>query len=187
MNTLEKVVFDNFTLINMVLRPSSDSNLALAYMALKRFDLCTCEASNEELRRILTSDKLDPYIRKETRLYLVSFVRHYSTQVDLTGEDLRTISPSCKDRRDNLFLALARKAGAGIIISGDEHLLAMNPWNGIRIMTATQFVKETPRTRTKAANPLRIGWLLAHGLPLVLIGLALILFLLVVGSWVPHP
>jgi putative PIN family toxin of toxin-antitoxin system len=149
MNEPMKVVFDNSVLVSAVLRPSSDSATALCLVAAHRAIFYTCEAGNEELRRIVNSDKLDEYLRRETRVFLAKYVRDYSLRVDLTDEDFRSVSPQCQDIRDNLFLALAKKAGAKVIVSGDEHLLAMNPWNGIRIIMASQFVSEEKLARSQ--------------------------------------
>ena len=46
----------------------------------------------------------------------------------------------CKDPKDSRFLALALDSKSGCIISGDEHLLAMNPWRGIEIVAPGAFL-----------------------------------------------
>ncbi len=52
----------------------------------------------------------------------------------------------CRDGKDNryleLALALALAAGATAIVSGDEDLLALNPWRGIQVLRSAQFLNE---------------------------------------------
>jgi len=51
----------------------------------------------------------------------------------------------CRDPRDYIFLALALAAEAAVIVSSDEDLLTLDPWNDIRILTPAQFL-ETRRS-----------------------------------------
>jgi putative PIN family toxin of toxin-antitoxin system len=46
----------------------------------------------------------------------------------------------CRDRKDNKFLELAVSAGATCIITGDKDLLVLNPFKGILILTAADFL-----------------------------------------------
>jgi putative PIN family toxin of toxin-antitoxin system len=48
----------------------------------------------------------------------------------------------CRDAKDNCYLELALAAGAVAIVSGDEDLLVLHPWRGIRILRPAQFVVE---------------------------------------------
>lgn len=40
----------------------------------------------------------------------------------------------CRDAKDNRYLELALAAQASVIVSGDDDLLVLDPWRGIRIM-----------------------------------------------------
>jgi uncharacterized protein len=49
----------------------------------------------------------------------------------------------CADKKDNKFLSIAVAANADILVSGDgKHLLSMNPFRGIRIIKAADFLNE---------------------------------------------
>jgi len=48
---------------------------------------------------------------------------------------------ACEDKDDNKVLEVAVCANANFIISGDKHLLKMNEFEGIRIVTAHQFIE----------------------------------------------
>jgi putative PIN family toxin of toxin-antitoxin system len=46
----------------------------------------------------------------------------------------------CRDARDDKFLDLAFDGNAGMIVTGDDDLLVLNPFRGIRIVTPRQFL-----------------------------------------------
>ncbi len=47
-----------------------------------------------------------------------------------------------KDPDDDNFIRCAEAGNANIIISGDNHLLALKSYHGITILTPTQFLEE---------------------------------------------
>ena len=53
------------------------------------------------------------------------------------------IITDCRDPADNMFLELAVEGQADIIISGDNDLLSLNPFRGIKIITAAEFLKSS--------------------------------------------
>jgi predicted nucleic acid-binding protein len=53
---------------------------------------------------------------------------------------MAAVQPPCRDPNDNMFLALARAVEADALISGDEDLLVLHPWNGIPILTPAEFL-----------------------------------------------
>ena len=49
----------------------------------------------------------------------------------------------CADPKDNKFLALALSAKADMLVTGDKkHLLPMNPYNGVSIVSIETFCRE---------------------------------------------
>jgi putative PIN family toxin of toxin-antitoxin system len=48
----------------------------------------------------------------------------------------------CPDPDDNRVLECAQAAGARWIVTGDRHLLAMDPWRSTRILTPASFLAE---------------------------------------------
>lgn len=49
--------------------------------------------------------------------------------------------PVSADPDDDKFLACARAAGAGVVVSGDSDLLSIGRWEGIEILSPRQFVE----------------------------------------------
>jgi len=48
---------------------------------------------------------------------------------------------ACEDKDDDKVLEAALEANVDFIVSGDKHLLKMNEFNGIKIITARQFIE----------------------------------------------
>ncbi len=49
---------------------------------------------------------------------------------------------ACRDPKDNMFLECAVSIGAKYIVSGDDDLLVLNPFENIPIVRATEFVQQ---------------------------------------------
>jgi putative PIN family toxin of toxin-antitoxin system len=54
---------------------------------------------------------------------------------------------ACRDEDDNKFLDLAVDGRADLIVTGDDDLLALHPFRGIRILTPQQFLAFADRLR----------------------------------------
>jgi putative PIN family toxin of toxin-antitoxin system len=134
-----RVVFDTSTLVSAVLRPSSTPERALL-LALSRGVVCACEETLEELRSVLSRGKFDRYAGKRARMEFIAIFRRNVLIHPLTTTELTSVRPSCRDRRDNVFLALAASAQADTIVSSDEDLLSCHPWRGIAIVTPSVFM-----------------------------------------------
>jgi len=52
----------------------------------------------------------------------------------------------CRDAKDNKYLELALAARAEVIVPGDDDLLVLHPWRGVRIVSPAAFVAEPPLT-----------------------------------------
>lgn len=51
------------------------------------------------------------------------------------------VPPVSRDPKDDLFLATAVSSGAQYIVTEDEDLLVLNPYRGIRILNALDFLQ----------------------------------------------
>ena len=52
---------------------------------------------------------------------------------------------ACRDPKDDKFLELAVSGRADLIVSGDQDMLALNPFRGIPIVTPAAFVRAVVR------------------------------------------
>lgn len=99
----------------------------------KQYQLILSAHIVKEIKGVL-KDKFDaPQIKIETfirDILIVSDVVFPKGNIDCIKED-----PS-----DNYILETALLGKANFIISGDRHLLKLNPWRGIKIIQASKFL-----------------------------------------------
>jgi hypothetical protein len=134
-----RIVFDTSTLVGAVIRASSIPERAVA-IALETATICASEATLAELESILARDRFDLYIGKSDRLEFVAMLRGNAWIFHTSTENLAAVEPSCRDPKDDMFLALAAVSEADAIVTSDEDLLVLHPWRGIPIVKPAEFV-----------------------------------------------
>jgi uncharacterized protein len=138
---IQRVVFDTSTLVGAVLRRGSTPRKALN-LALSRCELCASIETLAELETVLARPHFLRYAPAEARLAFASLVRTGSRMISIDASSLLDVQPACRDPKDNVFLAIALVVRADVIVSSDHDLLALHPWNGIPILTSSQFVSQ---------------------------------------------
>jgi len=105
-----------------------------------RFLLVSSKVLIDELRRVLEYQKIkQKYSLKSSQIRRVVLnVYRYSVFV----ENPPVVNVVDTDPADNHVIAAAWSGNADVIVSGDEDLLAIRSFRGIRIMTAREFVSE---------------------------------------------
>lgn len=141
-----KVVVDTNVLISFLLKSSSVPGQAVRRLAEMRALLLFSEATHLELVTRAMRPKFDRY-RDTVRLEI---------WLDSIHQLARWISPQsslnvCRDPDDNKFLALAFDGDADCIITGDQDLLVLHPFQGIPILSPADFLGLT--TPTQPAKP----------------------------------
>ena len=132
---MPSVVIDANVLVSAVLK--EDSTPDLAFRLARTHDVvCISDALLMEIEAVLRRPKLRSVVspgRIELMLdLLVSRSFHLTPSIAVAD---------CRDAKDNLYLELALEAGAWAIVSGDRDLLDLNPWRGVRIATAAEYVR----------------------------------------------
>jgi len=84
----------------------------------------------EELRHVLNRKKFDRYIDSEAKKDFLVVLVGGSNLVEPTSE-----ITVCRDPKDNMILELAVTGKANFIITGDDDLLVLNPFQKIQIVT----------------------------------------------------
>jgi putative PIN family toxin of toxin-antitoxin system len=137
MSSSARYVFDTNTLISAVLFEHSTPGQALR-RALKQGEVLISPATLEELAEVLQREKFDRYVTAaEREEFLEAFVER-ATFIEPT-EEIRI----CRDAKDDKFLEAAVSGGAAYLISGDKDLRSLNPFRGITIVTAAEFLTAT--------------------------------------------
>lgn len=130
-----RVVFDTNVLVSALL--FEDSTPARAFFAaLKRGKVLLSAPLAEEINRIIYRPKFDRYLMNEQRADFIAALVESSELVEVK----ETITV-CRDPKDNMVLELAVSGKADVVVTGDEDLLVLNPFEEIAILNPTDFLE----------------------------------------------
>lgn len=133
------VVFDTQIFLRALISRRSPSHRLLVDKN-HAYVLHVSEGIIDEVLDVLTRPKLRgkfPQISDED----VDFVRRMlsrAIQIPLTSDE---IEPVCRDPKDDIFLAVAKKAGADYLVSEDKDLLVLKQYVETQIVTVTAFLE----------------------------------------------
>ena len=88
-----------------------------------------------EYRAVLCRPKIARALSTERREAILELIEVTARRVQPTRE-----ITDCRDRKDNMYLALAAASGANVLVSSDSDLRVLDPWRGVRIMTPSAFL-----------------------------------------------
>jgi putative PIN family toxin of toxin-antitoxin system len=103
------------------------------------FELVLSPPILEEIRRVLKYPRLRKHLASDSEE-----IEEYLLSLGLIAtlvEGKRQLQAIEEDPEDDKYLACALEASADYIVSGDEHLLAIEEYEGIRIVSPQEFVK----------------------------------------------
>jgi putative PIN family toxin of toxin-antitoxin system len=134
-----RIVLDSNIIISAAISPNSLSAQALR-VAIDHYTICVSEETFSELAEVIQRAKFDKYFEANnyTRSDFLSILHPLCSFFEPT----ETIT-DCNDPKDNKFLEVSVAANAFMLVSGDKkHLLSMNPYRGIQIVTARDFITQ---------------------------------------------
>jgi putative PIN family toxin of toxin-antitoxin system len=130
-----RCVFDTNTVVSALLFENGNPGRALKE-TLRRGQLLLSLEVAAEISEVLRREKFDKYVRRRTREeFLRALIR------DALFVDVNQTVRECRDRDDDKFLELAASGGATHIVSGDADLQALNPFRGIPVLSAREFLE----------------------------------------------
>jgi uncharacterized protein len=88
-----------------------------------------------EFFEVFLRSKFDKYISRETRLEVLFEFKRLALFIGISER-----ITACRDPKDDKFLELAVSDNASCIITGDKDLLILNPFRGIPILNAVDFI-----------------------------------------------
>jgi hypothetical protein len=98
--------------------------------------LILSQAVEDEYRNVIFRPKFDRFVSVERRQQILDIVVVAAERIEPT-ETVR----ECHDPKDDKYLALAVAGRADVIVSSDaRHLLSMDPWRGIRILSPANYL-----------------------------------------------
>jgi putative PIN family toxin of toxin-antitoxin system len=127
-------VLDTNTLVSRLLCPGGVAAQAVDH-ALARGVLLVSQETLDELVQVLTRAKFDPYISREDRRRFLELLGGVARVVPV----VRPIR-ACRDPKGDKFLDVALSGEAGAIITGDQDLLVLDPFHGIRVVSPSVFL-----------------------------------------------
>jgi uncharacterized protein len=136
MDILSRVVIDTNILVSQLILPGSLPARVMAQVEVRSV-LLFSESTMYELADVLSREKFDRYISREARKGFIQRIGRIAEFVPI----IQTVR-ECRDPKDDRILEVAWNGQAEKIITGDEDLLAMNPWRGIEIVTLMEYLKK---------------------------------------------
>jgi putative PIN family toxin of toxin-antitoxin system len=130
-----RYVFDNSAVVSAFLFELSVPGQAF-YAALERGEILVSPTTFAELSEVLGRKKFDRYLTRDEREQFLAMLVREATVVEIT-EKVR----ACRDPKDDKFLELAVSGGASCLVTGDQDLLVLHPFRGVRIVTPAQFLE----------------------------------------------
>lgn len=141
MRPIRRVIFDTSTLVSAALRVGSVPHQALL-TALCFCDVCASAETLAEIEVVFNRRKFDRYLNLEERQAFIANLHRSVRMFAVQNADIAEIESSCRDSRDDQFLALAQTAEADTVVSSDQDLLVLNPWRGVPIVTPAEFLAQ---------------------------------------------
>lgn len=129
------IVFDASALISAILKADSVPERALLHA--DDVDVFALSAAvDAEISAVLNRPKFARSVSPIRRERVLSILRNRAVWFE---PDARV--DDCRDPKDNKYFELAHAAGAELIVSGDDDLLVLNPWKGVRILRPADYLE----------------------------------------------
>ena len=132
------VVLDTNMIISAVLSPTGTVAEIINLWEQEAFEVATSAALIAELRRALTYERVQKYIQL-TAEELERLLRFYMSTAVVVESEI-TLDVVQKDPDDNRVLECALASQASYIITGDGHLIELEEFDGITILSPAGFL-----------------------------------------------
>jgi uncharacterized protein len=130
-----KTVLDANIFVSALLRGGNP--LAVTQRAARGLDkLFFTDAIINEVERVLKKPKL--HLGEYDVKRIVTRVEHIGKKVSISPQ--RRVKGVCRDPKDDMYLECAIAAGADYIISGDNDLLVLKEYGGVKIVNARSYL-----------------------------------------------
>jgi uncharacterized protein len=132
---VKRVVIDTNVFISALLSSSGKPFASLAW-ALDNATVLTSQELISELSTRLARPKFAKYVSEERRTAFVSEIAVLAVQIEVSG-----FIKACRDPDDDKLLETALLGHADCIVTGDQDLLVLDPFLGVRIVTPSAFLE----------------------------------------------
>jgi putative PIN family toxin of toxin-antitoxin system len=132
------VVLDTNVIVSSLLSTKGSPAEIIQRWEAEEFDVATSPLLLAELERTLAYPKVKKYLERSGEA-ISTLLKRFGTAASLV-EPESNVQVIKRDPDDNRVLECAKAAGAGFIVSGDEHLLALKEYEGITILSPGEFI-----------------------------------------------
>ncbi len=130
-----RYVLDTNVIISALLFEKSKPAQALQYVLTNGRVLLSLDFL-EELNDVIARERFNRYVTREEREEFLEALVERAILIEI----VETVK-ECRDSKDDKILELALNGKANSIISGDQDLLVLNPFRGIVVVTAEEFLR----------------------------------------------
>lgn len=133
------VVIDTQVFLRSLINPKSRAG-RLIHEQQADYTLWTTDQMDHEIIDVLNRPRIRakfPQIT-DTKVDTIRLLLEQANRVEVTSDD---IEPVCRDPKDDIFLACAKKAGADYLVSEDNDLLVLKQYAGVQIVTVSAFLQ----------------------------------------------
>ena len=132
-----RAVVDTNIIVRAIIKPEGTVAPILTLLSLKRYTLVYSAPLFQEVRSVLHRAR----IRKRIRAYPAD-IDDVLSLVLQHGELVTPVHPitACRDPKDNMLLEVAVEGRADVIVSGDNDLLVLSPFEGIQVVSPAEFL-----------------------------------------------
>jgi len=134
-----RYVFDTNVVVSALLFSQSKPARAF-FAALDEGEVLVSTDVVKELNDVLGREKFERYVSEEER---TRFLQSLLREANLIEPEEKI--QACRDPKDDKYLELAVGSAADCIVSGDDDMLALNPFRGIPNMTPDEFLSRVSR------------------------------------------
>ena len=131
------IIFDASAVVSAALKIDSIPGRALLH-AEEADVFALSIAVDREIAAVLTRPKFARAIPLERRTRVLDILRNAAIWFD----PIVRIA-DCRDPKDDKYLELALASSAETIVSGDDDLLVLHPWRGVRIMNPADYLAQS--------------------------------------------
>ncbi|MDR2186523.1 MAG: putative toxin-antitoxin system toxin component, PIN family [Azonexus sp.] len=131
-----RLVLDTNVVLDLLHWADADAAPIMAALTARRAECLADERTLGELRRVLTYPRL-----RLTAAAMADYDARYTALAHLVPPGAAPALPRCRDRDDQMFLELAARAGADLLVSKDKALLQLRGRGqlGFRIVSPLAF------------------------------------------------
>ena len=133
-----KIVLDANIFASALIKPDSKPGKVLDLLRQVQVEIVLSPPIIKEIKRILLYPKISRYHHKSIQEIDAYFEDLLIFAWMVEGEDVVDVIKA--DPTDNKYLACAHEGEADYIVSGDHHLLDLGAYEGIPIITASEFI-----------------------------------------------